>query len=262
MKIISWNVNGLRSVVKNGFLDWVKQEDPDILALQEIKIQENDLHFDLIHINDYHPFFNCADKKGYASVAVYSKFKPLAINKVLGVERFDHEGRFLELKFKDFNLINLYMPHGGRDKHNLEYKLHVYHALIEKLKNPSTALRTSLRTERLILCGDFNIAHKEIDLARPKENANNIMFTPIERFQIDRILNLGYLDSFRNFHPEGGKYTWLSYNKNSIEKNIGWRIDYMFIGKSMETKIKYAFILDDISLGSDHRPIGIVLWTS
>ena len=251
MKIISWNVNGLRSVVRKGFMEWVKKESPDILCLQEIKIEESEIPFDLIYLNSYSSFFNSSRKKGHSGVAIYSKDKPLRINKTLGLERFDEEGRMLELIYQDITLINVYIPHGGRDKHDYGYKLEVYRKLIDKMKD--------LKTKNVILVGDFNVAHEEIDLARPKENKDNIMYTPAERFQIDRLMHLEFVDSFRVFNKDAGNYSWLTYYKDAREKGLGWRLDYAFVSEDLAPKLKDAFILKEITLGSDHCPIGVEL---
>ena len=167
MRILSWNVNGLRAVRKKGFLGWLEKTNADIVCLQETKIQENQLPFDLLYPAEYHSFFNSAQKKGYSGTAVYSQPKPLEIKKKLGLTRFDQEGRFLQLTYPQFTLINLYLPHGGRNQENLTYKLRVYNRLFSYLKK--------IKDKNLILVGDFNIAHQEIDLARPRENKNNII---------------------------------------------------------------------------------------
>lgn len=247
MKILSWNVNGLRAVAKKGFLDWIKKSNADVICLQETKAQEKDLASNLLYPQGYSSFFNSAIKKGYSGVAVYTKQKPLKVKNKLGLKRFDDEGRFLELKYSDFTLINLYLPHGGRQKEKLSYKLEVYHYLLKYLEKKS---------EKLILIGDFNIANKEIDLARPKQNKNNIMFTSEERKQIDKLLNLGFIDSFRKFHKDSGHYTWWPYFANARQRNLGWRIDYAFFSKNLTPKIKDVFILSKVK-GSDHCPIGI-----
>jgi len=248
MKIISWNVNGLRAVYKRNFLGWLDKTGADIVCLQETKTQVNQLPPDLIRTKKYYSYFNSAIRKGYAGVATYVKEKPIAVKDKLGMARFDQEGRILRLEYPDFILINLYLPHGGRQKENLDYKLEVYDFVsvhLEKLKN-----------ENIILIGDFNIAHNDIDLARPKQNQNNIMFTPKERKQIDKLVNLGFIDTFREFHKEGGWYTWWPYFANARERNLGWRIDYAFVSKSLTPKLKDGFILNQVK-GSDHCPIGI-----
>lgn len=249
MKILSWNVNGLRSVYKQGFVKWLDYSDADIVCLQETKIQDHQVPFDLMHNDKYECFYNSADKKGYSGVSVYSRHNPTSLNTRLGHnKRFDSEGRYLELRFPGFTLLNLYIPHGGRGKENLAYKLTVYKILLKKLEE--------MKNENAIIIGDFNIAHKETDLARPKQNKNNIMFTEEERQIIDSILDFGYIDTFRKFNKKGGNYTWISYYKNAREKGLGWRIDYTFTSKKFEKKLKDAFILTD-TIGSDHVPIGV-----
>ncbi len=250
MKIISWNVNGLRVVGKKGFWEWLEKTKPEIVCLQEIKISESQLGFDLVYPKDYFAYFNCAKKLGYAGTAVFSKKKPLGMETKIGLERFDGEGRSLRLDFAGFSLLNLYLPHGGRQKENLGYKLKAYKYLFGYLKN------LLVSQKNLILAGDFNIAHKEIDLARPKENKNNIMFTPKERKQIDRLLALGFVDSFRKFHKEGRFYTWWPYSFGARQRNLGWRIDYGFVSQRLAPKLKDAFILSQVP-GSDHCPIGM-----
>jgi len=250
MKIISWNVNGIRSAYKKDFLKFITQEDPDIVCLQEIKAQENDLPFDLRLIPGYTLYVNSAEKKGYSGTAVYTKTKPLAVNTVLGFNRFDKEGRIIELSFENFTLINLYIPHGGRQKENLGYKLEVYKYLLAKFKK--------LQHNNVILMGDFNIAHKEIDLARPQQNKDNIMFTPKEREQLDVLVGLGFVDSFRAFDQKPGNYTWWPYAFGAKEKNMGWRIDYGFVSKPFVNNLKDAVIYSQVS-GSDHCPAGLKL---
>jgi exodeoxyribonuclease-3 len=248
MKIISWNVNGLRSIYKKDFLGWLEETRADLVCLQEIKVQEKQLPLDLIKPKNYYSYFNSAQRKGYSGVAVYSEKKPLEVKKELGMERFDKEGRMLKLKYPDFILINLYMPHGGRLKEHLDYKLKTYACLFENLRK--------IKHRKVIIIGDFNIAHKDIDLARPKQNRNNIMFTPKEREQIDKLLNLGFIDTFRKFHKRRENYTWWPYFAKARQRNLGWRIDYAFISKRLTPKLKNAFILPKVT-GSDHCPIGI-----
>lgn len=248
MKIVSWNVNGLRSVFNKGFSKWFEEVETDIVCLQEIKLQKPQLSKPLIAPENFLSFFNFAKKKGYAGVGVYSQKKPHKVEQKLGFAKFDQEGRILRLDYSDFSLINLYFPHGGRKKENLAYKLEVYDLLLDYLNK--------IKDQNVILTGDFNIAHQEIDLARPKQNQKNIMFTAEERKKIDEIVNLGFVDSFRKFTKEGGNYTWWPYYLNARERNLGWRIDYVFVSKSLSTKIKEAFIFKEVK-GSDHCPIGI-----
>ena len=250
MKMISCNVNGIRSAYNKGLIDFIAKENPDILCLQEVKACRDDLCEELLNISGYYLHINSAVKKGYSGVAVYSKHKPISVNFGLGLERFDSEGRCLELEYDDFVLLNLYMPHGGRQKENLEYKLDVYNKLFERTK--------ILKTKNIILMGDFNIAHNEIDLSRPKQNKNNIMFSAIEREQLDNLVTLGFVDSFRSFYKETGNYTWWPYAFNAKERNMGWRIDYGFISDNLAIKITDVNIYPDANL-SDHCPIGLNL---
>ncbi|MFH1461108.1 MAG: exodeoxyribonuclease III, partial [Patescibacteria group bacterium] len=185
MKILSWNVNGIRAIAQRNFSKWLKNSRADIICLQEIKAQKDQIPQDLINLKGYYSYFNFALKKGYSGVAVYTKEKPIRVNYQLGLKRFDQEGRILKREYPDFTLINLYLPHGGRGKENLGYKLECYAKLLSFLE----------KTKNTILIGDFNIAHQEIDLARPKNNKNNIMFTPEERKQIDNLISLGFTDT-------------------------------------------------------------------
>jgi len=250
MKIFSWNVNGIRSVFKTTFRDWLAASDPDIVCLQEIKADFKDLPEDYTQINGYHAYFNSAAKKGYAGVAVYTKIKPLLVETSLGLDRFDNEGRFLKLAFKDFALFNFYIPHGGRKKENLDYKLEVYKKLFSVLE--------PLASKETVLAGDFNIAHTEQDLYFPKQNENNIMFTPEERKEIGALIDLGYTDTFRYKHPDKKSYTWWPYMNSLRERDIGWRIDYVFVSKPLTASIHDAFTQKE-ALGSDHCPYGVIL---
>jgi len=248
MKIISWNVNGLRSAYRKGFLDWLSSEAPDILCLQEIKAHPDQLPFDLTTLSGYRIVFNPATRRGYSGVAVYTRRTPRYIKKKLGMKRFDHEGRFLELDYGDYLLINLYIPHGNRDQRDLNYKLEVYDALLEHLE--------SLKEKKVILAGDFNVAREEIDLARPQENQKNTMFTKEERAKINQLVERGWIDTFRQFVKDGGHYSWWPYSKEVRDKNIGWRLDYIFTARELDAKLRAAFIRNALIL-SDHCPVGI-----
>jgi exodeoxyribonuclease-3 len=249
MKLISWNVNGLRAVHKKAFLDVMKKWKADFVFLQEIKAQESSIPEELLQIDGYNLYLNCALKKGYSGVAVYAKEKPLKIERNLEFKRFDEEGRMLRLDYKNFTLVNLYLPHGGRGKENLEYKLETYNRVIAYLNK--------LRSKNVIIAGDFNIAREDIDLARPGQNRNNIMFTPEERMKLEELFTLGFRDTFRIFHKNGGHYTWWPYFANARERNLGWRIDYALSSEHFLPRIKKGFILDEIR-GSDHCPVGII----
>ena len=248
MKIASWNVNGIRSTQRNGFSKWLETSDVDILCVQETKAQPSQLTWDILNIGKYELIMNSADKKGYSGTAIYTKIKPQTIYKEVGMRRFDFEGRVVKLDFPKFTLINLYVPNGGRQKENMAYKLEFYTFLFGYLKK--------VRNKNIILAGDFNIAHKEIDLARPKQNVHNTMFTPEERKQIDILLDQGFTDSFREFNDSGENYSWWAYFREQRERNIGWRIDYIFVSNNLKTSLKNAYILKEVK-GSDHCPVGI-----
>ena len=248
MKIVSWNVNGIRAVAKKGFLKWFKNIKAEIVCLQEIKAQPEQIPIDLIKFKNYQVFFNPAQKKGYAGVMVYTKKEPLKIKTKLGMRRFDKEGRMLHLKYFNFDLINLYLPQGGRQKENLDYKLEVYQHVFKYLEK--------IKSKKIILIGDFNIAHQDIDLARPKQNQNNTMFTPKERKQIDKIIKTGFTDTFRYFYKKTRCYTWWPYAYQARQRNLGWRIDHVFVSKKLVPELKKAFIFSQVK-GSDHCPIGI-----
>lgn len=246
MKILSWNVNGLRSVYRNGFMQWLKESNAEIICLQEIKAQESQLPEELLKPVGYNSYFSSAGKRGYSGVAIYTKKKPLLVEKTLGLTRFDQEGRILKVDYPNFSLLNVYLPHGGRQKENFKYKLQAYLALFKSLN--------SMQNKKVVLIGDFNIAHKEIDLARPKQNKNNTMFTSEERKQIDRLIELGFVDTFRLFHQENGYYSWFPYAFDARKRNLGWRIDYALVSKNLKSRIKNSSILKEIA-GSDHCPI-------
>jgi len=248
LRIISWNVNGIRSVNRNGFIKFLKEHSPDILCIQEIKSDKNDIPPELTSSFIYKTYWNSAEKKGYSGTAIFTKEKPIKIEYNLGIERFDKEGRSIMAEYQNFILINLYLPHGGREKENIPYKLDVYSHFLKTIKN--------IKDKPIILCGDFNVAHTEIDLARPKDNMNNTMFTHEERKCIDSIIKESFTDTFRMFSKEGKNYTWWPYMKDLRERNIGWRIDYIFVSENIKSKVKEASILKEIK-GSDHCPIGI-----
>ncbi len=246
MKIYSFNVNGIRSAVSKGFLKWLTKEQPDIVCLQEIKADSKELAQEIIKVPGYFSYFNSAQRKGYAGTAIYTKIKPKDVECKIGYQRFDNEGRMIKMVFDEFTLYNFYIPNGSRDKRDIPYKLDVYQKLFSIFA----------KKKKTILTGDFNIAHKEIDVFNAKTNKNNTMFTPEERKQIDDLLSLGYVDSFREQNPEKKSYTWWPYMANLRERDIGWRIDYFFVSKDLFPKIKSSFIRKDIP-GSDHCPVGI-----
>jgi len=251
MKIYSWNVNGIRAIFRKNFLQWLKETNADIICLQETKASPDQLTFDLTHLDQYHSYFAWAEKKGYSGVVTYTKEKPKKVELGLGENKFDREGRTLVTKYEDFVLFNIYFPNGKASPERLTYKMAYYDFLLEHLKK-------LLKTEKnIIICGDVNTAHREIDLARPKENQLISGFLKEERAWIDKLLKLGFIDSFRSLNPERKEqYTWWSQRSGARQRNVGWRIDYFFVSENLKKRLKSSEIHDQI-LGSDHCPISI-----
>ncbi len=253
MRIISWNVNGVRAVSEKGFFSWLNNTKPDILCLQETKVQKSQLSGNLLQPLDYHACWNDAVQKGYSGTALFSRQKPLNIKFGLGIDEFDSEGRTIIAYYPDFILINCYFPNGGRDLSRVKFKLDFYGAFLEKCEQ----LRMEGNT--IIFCGDVNTAHKNIDLSHPKPNEKKTGFLPEERAWLDKVATHGYIDTFRHFYPDTTEqYTWWSSMTNARERNIGWRLDYFFITKEAINRVTEATILSDVQ-GSDHCPVGIKL---
>lgn len=250
MRLLSWNVNGLRSVYKKGFTAWILQERPDILCVQETKSQEGQLSRDLLEIPGYASYFASADKKGYSGVGLYSNQRPKRVMRGFGIARFDREGRTLIADYGDFIILNVYFPNGKLSRERLEYKMAFYDAFLEY------ALSLRNKKKRLIVCGDVNTAHREIDLARPRENQKVSGFLPRERAWIDKFIANGFVDTFRHFTKEGGHYSWWDYKTRARERNVGWRIDYFFVSDDLVGRLVSGFIMSDVT-GSDHCPVGI-----
>lgn len=250
MRLLSWNVNGIRAIERKGFLSWLAKESPDILCLQETKSHPNVLSENLKFPSGYHSFWSSAERKGYSGVAVYSKRQPLNVKEGLGVKEFDVEGRTLVLDYGDFVLFNIYFPNGSSGNKRVPFKMAFYDEFLRQ------AERLRKQDKKIIVCGDVNTAHTEIDLARPKQNEKNTGFLPEERAWVSKFLSLGYIDTFRYFYPEPGHYTWWDYKTKARERDIGWRIDYFFVSPNLVSRLKNAFILKDV-LGSDHCPVGI-----
>jgi exodeoxyribonuclease-3 len=252
MRLLSWNINGLRSL-KDGFLEWLYHDSPDILALQETKARSEDLLDHIRNPKGYHSFFESSKiKKGYSGVAIYSKEKPKEVEYGLGKKKFDDEGRVITAYFEKFVLINCYFPNTGREE-RVQYKMEFNDEVL------ACAEKIQRERNKVIICGDFNVAHEEIDLARPKENEGHAGFRPEERAWIDEIISAGYRDTFRYFYPEKkDAYTWWDLKSRARDRNVGWRIDYFFVSKNTLPNLKRAFILDHV-LGSDHAPCGIEL---
>ena len=250
MKLLCWNVNGLRAIEKKGFYPWFQTESPDILCLQEIKATPEQLPPHLRNIPGYHTLWNPAEKKGYSGVATLSKPKPSSVKNGFDREEFDSEGRILITEFPSFTLFNIYFPNGKKNTERLQYKLDFYDEFL------SSADDLKAYGHNIVVCGDFNTAHKEIDLARPKENEHISGFLPVERAWIDTFIDHGYVDTFRMFHAEPNQYSWWDLKTGARSRNVGWRIDYFFVNKEFLPRVKNAFILPGV-MGSDHCPIGI-----
>lgn len=252
IKLFSWNVNGIRAAYKKNALAWFYKDRPDVLCLQETKARKEQLPQELTETEGYYTYFIAAEKKGYSGVALYSSIEPENIKSGIGNKKFDTEGRILIADYKKFMLFNIYFPNGKQSGERLKYKLDFYEAFlkyVDKLKDLG---------KNIIICGDVNTAHKEIDLARPKENEKISGFLPEERAWIDKFLSHGYIDAFRIFDDKPEQYTWWDLKTRARERNIGWRIDYFYISESLKKKVKSASIMPDI-MGSDHCPIGIEL---
>lgn len=255
IKLISWNVNGLNAVMKKGYLDAFMALDADVVALQETKLQEVKLTPAMEEIEGYTSFWSFSTgKKGYSGVATYARIQPERVNMHLGESRYDIEGRVLELDFGDFIFFNVYFPNGQMSDERLQYKSDFYRdffAYVDEYKKQGRSL---------VIAGDFNIAHNEIDLKHPKGNEKRSGFLRIERDWLDRIVENGYVDTFRHFHPDEVKYSWWSYVTSARDRNVGWRIDYFFVTQDVidQKWVKEAFIENEI-LGSDHCPVGLVL---
>jgi len=248
MKLISWNVNGLRAVIKNGFYDSLSSMNPDILCLQETRVHKDQIH---VELPEYRQFFNSAKKKGYSGTAVFSKIEPASVSYGIGIEDHDNEGRVITLEYQDLYLVTVYTPNAQHGLVRLEYRQEWDRAFLAYVKSLEKA-------KPVIFCGDLNVAHKEIDLKNPKANEKNPGFTKEERSGFDRYIENGFIDTFREFNKEPGNYTWWSYRFNARSKNIGWRIDYFCMSESLRDRLKDAFIFKDI-MGSDHCPVGIIL---
>tara|TARA_B100001996_G_scaffold228347_1_gene175926 strand:+ start:770 stop:1522 length:753 start_codon:yes stop_codon:yes gene_type:complete len=245
LKFISWNVNGIRAVIKKGFYDFINEYNPDIICIQETKAHKEQV--DLM-LPDYpYQYWNSAVKKGYSSTAIFSKKEPLNIINDMGIEEHDQEGRIITLEFKEYYLVTVYTPNSKRELLRLDYR---------KIwdKDFLTYMKKLEKIKPVIFCGDLNVAHTEIDLKNPKTNHSNPGFTDEERGGFTNIVNNGFLDTFREFNKEGGHYTWWSYMFQARTKDIGWRIDYFCISQSLRSKLKDSYILKDV-MGSDHAPI-------
>jgi exodeoxyribonuclease-3 len=249
VKLISWNVNGLRSVLRKNFLEYLGAESPDILCLQETKARPDDV--EQLWPATYTTYWNSAAKKGYSGTVIFTKTRPLKVDLGIKIEAHDNEGRVLTAEYPDFFLVNVYVPNSKRELTRLAYRQEWDRDFLRYLKKLE-------RKKPVIFCGDLNVAHTEIDLANPKANVGNHGFTPEERAGFTALVKAGFIDTFREFESAGGHYTWWSPMSNARARNVGWRIDYFLISAALRPRLKRAFIHDKI-LGSDHCPVGIEL---
>ena len=244
MKLISWNVNGLRACVGKGFEESFKALDADVFCLQETKMQEGQLD---LQFPGYESYWNYADKKGYSGTAVYTRVKPLSVTLDMGIDEHDHEGRVITVEFEDFHLVCVYVPNSQDGLKRLDYRM--------KWEDDFRAYVTSLAEKKgVVICGDLNVAHNEIDLKNPSSNRNNAGFTDEERREFSKLLDLGFVDTFRKLHPEEKKYSYWSYFRNARKTNAGWRLDYMLVTEDIFPLVKRSEILNDV-FGSDHCPV-------
>ena len=256
ISLISWNVNGIRAAHGKGFLDWLEERRPDILCLQETRAEEAQLLGRLAQPEGYRAYWNASQRRrGYSGTALLARLVPDEVTFGLGVEEFDTEGRTIVAHFPSFTLVNCYFPNGSRDHSRLPFKLAFYDAFL--------AMCERLRAEgrKVLFCGDVNTAHHEIDLARPRDNRNTTGFLPVERAWLDRVVEAGYVDTFRRENPDlAGQYTWWSVPNSARARNVGWRIDYVFAASEVVDRVRGAFILPEVE-GSDHCPVGVYLET-
>ncbi|MBC8590933.1 exodeoxyribonuclease III [Wansuia hejianensis] len=249
MKLISWNVNGIRACVKKGFLDYFKEVDADIFCLQETKLQEGQIDLEL---EGYYQYWNYAEKKGYSGTAIFTKVEPISVYYGMGIDYHDNEGRMITAEYDDFYLVNVYTPNSQRELARLEYRMKWeddFRSYIKDLDNKKP----------VIICGDLNVAHKEIDLKNPSSNRKNAGFTDEERGKLTELLDEGFIDTFRYFYPDKeDAYSWWSYITRARERNAGWRIDYFVASEKLKDRLKSADIHNHI-LGSDHCPVELII---
>lgn len=251
MKLISWNVNGLRAAVQKGFKEFFQEVNSDIFCIQETKMQQEQIDIELNSIfQNYHCYWNSAIKKGYSGTAIFTKQKPIKVTYGIGIEQHDQEGRIITLEFENFYMVNCYTPNSKRELKRLTYRM----IWEDEIRNYLSKLD---KIKPVIYCGDLNVAHEEIDLKNPKTNRHNAGFTDEERNKMTELLNAGFVDTFRTLYPDKeNQYSWWSYMGRAREKNVGWRIDYFIISKDIQNKIKEAKIYPEI-MGSDHCPVGL-----
>ena len=252
MKITTWNVNGYRAVLNKNALDWVPEVAPDVLCLQEIKVQLGQISEEEASLDDYEGVWNPAERKGYSGTATFHKIAPDEVGLGLGVDEFDHEGRVIRFRYGDLYLYNIYFPNGGQENQRVPFKLDFYAKLLEICDD------LHAKGKEIIITGDFNTAHNEIDLANPKSNEKNTGFLPEERVWIDKYLEHGFVDAFRVLYPERVAYTWWTYRFNSRARNVGWRLDYYLVSESLMDRVEDVVVHDEV-MGSDHCPVSLIL---
>jgi len=248
MKIVTWNVNGYRATLRKDALDWVHDLHPDILCLQEIKVKPEQLSDEEQKLGEYSVIWNPAERPGYSGTALFHQEPPLEVEFGLGKEEFDNEGRVIRVRYPDFLLYNIYFPNGGQENQRVPFKLDFYAYLLQSLDELHE------KGENIIITGDFNTAHNEIDLANPKSNQKNTGFLPEERVWIDKYLEHGFVDIYRHLNADKVAYTWWTYRMNARARNIGWRLDYFLVSTNLVPNVKDVTILDEV-MGSDHCPV-------
>jgi exodeoxyribonuclease-3 len=252
MKITTWNVNGIRAATNKGFVEWADSYEKDVLCLQEIKAFPEQIPDPVLNLSNYKIFIHSAQKPGYSGVASYFKVEPLEIRLGLGVEEFDYEGRVIRSRHDDFYLYNIYFPNGQRGQDRVDFKLAFYETLLEECN------KLHSQGEKIIITGDFNTSHTEIDLANPKENAKTSGFLPEEREMITKYLNHGFKDAYRELYPDKIEYTWWTYRFGARRRNIGWRLDYFLVSDNLMNDVNDVIILGDVE-GSDHCPVTLII---
>ena len=250
IRVLSWKINGIRAAHKKGFVEWLGQTSPDIMCLQETKAHLDQLPAAVKEIAGYHSYFSTPERKGYSGVALYTKTEPESVSFGLGVEKYDKEGRVLTADYGRFVLINIYVPNGHSSNERLDYQMEFYDHFLVFVENIKTS------GKGIVVCGDFNTPHTNIDTARPEANETGSGFLPIEREWMDRFISHGYRDTFRMFNQESGNYTYWDQKTRARDRNVGWRTDYVFVGYAFAVQVMDAYILADV-MGSDHCPVGI-----
>lgn len=251
-KLLCWNVNGIRAIKGKGFLEWLHRESPDILAIQETKAHLDQIDSDLKEPEGYHTYWSYPERKGYSGVAVFTREEPLNIRYDFDTSEIELEGRVIIAEYPTLVLMDIYFPNGKKDQERLDYKMAFYEEFLQYADTLKDA------GKKLVICGDLNTAHNEIDLARPKENSKISGFLPEERAWMDKFVSHGYIDTFRHFNKEPNQYTWWDMKSGARERNVGWRLDYFFVSENLLPSVTRAFIMSEV-MGSDHCPVGITL---